>query len=248
MSEVLSCIIVDDEPRSRKVLAQMIHDFCPPLNILGMAASVDEAVALTKKEKPDVIFLDIEMPGGSGFTLFDKLDASLYRIVFTTAYDQYALHAIKVSAFDYLLKPINIQELVTTVEKLNQNYTTVSEPNIEMFRNNIRNFGKTDGKLALPGLSGIEFVSTETINFISAALNNSVIFTTGNERIVVYIPLKDLENMLPRKMFFRSHKSHIINIKHLKRVHTRNGYYAEMHNGEKVEVSVRKYPELKSLF
>ena len=246
MSEILSCIIVDDEPKSRKVLAQMIQDYCPPLNILGMAAGVDEAIALIDKVKPDVIFLDIEMPGGNGFVLFDKINASLYKIIFTTAYNQYAIQAIKVSAFDYLLKPINIPELVSAVEKLNT-VSFASEPNIEMLKTNMESLGQDSGKLALPGISGIEVISTDTINYISAALNNSIVATTQNERVIVYLPLKDLEKLLPPKQFFRSHKSHIINIKCLKRVLTRDGYFAEMNNGEKVEISVRKFSEMKGI-
>src|SRR3990172_2274111 len=137
---MIRAVIVEDEKKSREVLNKLIQKNCPDLNVVGMAATVEEAVAVIKKEKPDLVFLDIELSDGTGFDILEQVQGLNFEVIFATAYDQYAIKAIKYSAIDYLLKPIDVDELKIAVEKLSQKKTDLSQIENLMFL--LQNFKK----------------------------------------------------------------------------------------------------------
>ncbi|WP_113662788.1 LytR/AlgR family response regulator transcription factor [Pedobacter nanyangensis] len=239
----LNTIIVDDEEFARSSLYFLLQENCPEVNICGIAKSVNEARALLQNHDIDLVFLDIAMPGEHGFSLIPQLQETNARVIFTTAYDQYALKAIKANAIDYLLKPIDIEELVAAVEKaakykqLNQALNqSVGLKNLET------DFKEQKGvnKLTLPSGQGYRLVDVDDVIHIEADSNYSVFHLKNQEKITVSKVLKDYEEILPEERFVRIHKSSIVNLKYVKEYNNKNGVVLLLENGEHLAVSRRR--------
>ena len=238
---MIRSLIVDDEEKSRDTLKKMIENFCADVEIVGEAKSVDEAVTIIDDEDPDVVFLDVEMPGGNGFTLLEKYEKPPFQVIFTTAHDLYAINAIKFAALDYLLKPVNIKELQEAVSKVNVKED--DETRLEQFdalKSNLHQTDKKFTKIALPTSEGIDFFEADDIIRAEADRAYSNFFIKGGRKIMISKPLKEYESLLEECNFFRIHKSHMINLNHLKKYVKGKGGYVIMDDESYVDVSVRR--------
>jgi two-component system LytT family response regulator len=241
---VLNVIIVDDEEFARSSLYFLIQENCENVHLCGIAKSVEEARQLLILHDIDLIFLDIAMPGKNGFELVPDAKNNNAQIVFTTAYDQYALKAIKANALDYLLKPIDIDELKETIEKAAK---FVRFSDFELDRNERMQHLMSDlsekseiRKLSLPNGQGYTMIDLNEIIHIEADSNYSVFHLNQREKITVSRVLKEYEEILPENQFVRIHKSSIINLNYLKEYNFKNGLEVLLKNGEKIAVSRRR--------
>jgi len=244
----VNAIIVDDEEFARSSLYFLLQEHCGQVNILGIAKSVAEARTLLQQSAVDLIFLDIAMPGENGFDLIPAIKQAGAYVIFTTAYDQYALKAIKANALDYLLKPIDIDELTEAVSKAEK--VIGANKGEQPQAGNLQNLASSlsdkaePRKISLPNGQGYSLVSIDDIVHIEADSNYSVFYFTGREQITVSKVLKEYEEILPQDQFIRIHKSSIVNLNYIKEYNYRNGYEVLMKNGEKIAVSRRRASDL----
>jgi two-component system LytT family response regulator len=245
----LNAIIVDDEEYARSSLYFLLQENCENVNITGIAKSVNEARALLAEHKIDLIFLDIAMPGENGFELIPAAVQNNAHVVFTTAYDQYALKAIKANALDYLLKPIDIDELKETVVKATKyisQHKLTEQHQSDQLTNLADNLAERSEirKLNLPnGQGGYTLVDFDEIINIEADSNYSVFYLSGKDKITVAKVLKEYEGILPENKFVRVHKSSIINLDYLKAYNSKNGLEVVLKSGVKIAVSRRRASE-----
>lgn len=241
---MLNVIIVDDEEFARSSLYFLLQENCENVHICGIAKSVEEARNLLLKYDVDLIFLDIAMPGKNGFDLIPDARLNNSQVVFTTAFDQYALKAIKASALDYLLKPIDIDELKETVEKASKfiSFTGFEQDRNERLKNLTLNLSEKNEirKISLPNSQGYTLIGIDEIIHIEAASNYSVFHLDKRETITVSRVLKEYEELLPDSQFARIHKSSIINLNYLKEFNFKNGMEVLLKNGVKIAVSRRR--------
>lgn len=243
---MLNAIIVDDEEFARSSLYFLLQENCEQIHITGIAKSVPEARNLLANNNVDLIFLDIAMPGENGFELIPYIQNKSH-VIFTTAYDQYALKAIKANALDYLLKPIDIDELKDAVNKASK-YISMSkqgENRNENLQNLSINLSERNEirKISLPNGQGYRLVSIDDIIHIGADSNYSVFYLASGEKITVSKVLKEYEELLPDNQFVRIHKSSILNLNYLKEYNSKNGLEVILKNGEKIAVSRRRASE-----
>ena len=242
----MKAIIIDDEQKARESLQKLIGEFCSPVEIVAMASSAAEGYELITEHKPHLIFLDIEMPNGSGFSLLEKFQSSDFKIIITTAFDEYALKAIKHHAFDYLLKPIDIDELVLAVDSVKKALGNPPSRNDGPDLDVPQKLSMAN-RLAIPIKDGIFYLNVSEIMRIESDGGYSIFFATDGKKYVVAKNLKMYEEVLPEKEFFRIHKSHLINIKMVKKYIRTDGNFIEMADGSVVEVSRRKKDEFLQL-
>src|SRR5689334_1194007 len=246
---MIEAIIVDDEPKNVKILKALLNEYCPEVKIIGEASSADEAETVINERKPDLVFLDVEMPYGNAFDLLDKLKPVDFEIIFVTAFDDYTLKAFRYSALDYLLKPVNIDELKVAVDKASSQKNL---KNINLQLNNLLfNLHKNSdspARIAITSQDGFSFVSINEIIRCEAKGNYTYIFTSNNHRHISSRNIKAYEDMLPSSIFFRIHHSHIINLGFVKRYHKGRGGTVEMEDGTMIEVATRRKNEFLALF
>ncbi len=236
-----TAIIIDDELKGRVALSRKLYDYCKDVSLTGEAENGEEGIKLIEKLKPDIVFLDIEMPRMNGFDMLHRLTEKNFDLIFTTAYDQYAIKAIKYAAFDYLLKPVDIEELKLAVSKSNaQNRNT--EKKLEVLDQNLH--GKTIlNKIAIPSLDGLLFFNIADIVHLEANSNYTAIYFSNRPKLIASKTLKDFEDLLPTDIFFRTHHSHLINLNYIKRYIKGDGGQIELQDGTFVDVARRKKEE-----
>lgn len=240
----MTAIIIDDEARGRLALRQKIKEYCPDVELLGEAEDGEEGLRLIAQHQPDIVFLDIEMPRMNGFEMLMQLPKKNFHLLFTTAYDHYAIKAIRFSAFDYLLKPVDIEELKAAIEKIRHE----SRPNTaQRFEALAHNLLTSLNKIAIPSMNGLLFFDLQDIVHIEAQSNYTVFSFVNRPRLTVSKTLKEFEELLPSELFFRPHHSHIINLKYIKRYIKGDGGQIELQNGELIDVSRKKKDEFLRL-
>lgn len=238
-------IIVDDEARSRRLLQSLCQEYCEGLEIIGLAGSVEEAKKLISEEMPDLVFLDIRMPVESGFELLKYYNNDFtFEVIFTTAYDEYAIKAFQFSAIDYLLKPIEIDELVKAVETAREQRNDSPQPEKFEFLQELLTTQKVD-KIALTTTDGFTFVKYQDIIRCEAESNYTTIILRDGTSYLITKTLGHFEKLLVDKDFFRIHKSYVVNL-HLVRkfIKSKKGGLVETVDGRQIEVSSRKREEL----
>lgn len=228
----LTAIIVDDELHGRENLKKIIENYCPEIEMLACADSVINAKKLVYNHKPEVVFLDINMPVLDGFDFLDEYDDRNFMVVIVSAHEDYGINAVKADVIDYLLKPINIKELKLTVKKL---------ISIKNKRTQVEIVQEND-KLVIPSTHGFKVVVFDDIMHLEADGCYTTIFVKDGKKIVVSRTLKDFEDILSKVNFFRIHKSHLINLKYVKDYSNLSGNLVTMADGNKVEISRRKAP------
>src|SRR5688500_7452645 len=209
---MLTAIIIDDETSSRNSLRQKLTKHCPEITITGECENGEEGVKDIEQKNPDIIFLDVEMPRMNGFTMLKQLTNKNFEVVFITAYDHYAIRAIKFSALDYLVKPIEISSLKAAVEKAVQKRKISSgNERLELLLQNLMNHKNELQRIAIPSVEGLQFVETANIIYLEANSNYTCFHLTNNSKITVAKTLKDFEELLPGSVFIRIHNSFIVN-------------------------------------
>lgn len=241
--EKINAIIIDDEINSIQNLQQKLAEFCPSVNVIAMAQKPEEAVLLINQYKPDVIFLDIEMPKMSGFRMLEELKEVDFEIIFTTAYNHYAIEAIRIAAFDYLLKPISIKDLQQSVDRLNKVRFHQTKEKIDILRSSMNDNKTQEDKIAIATTEGLEFIPIKNILHIESNSNYSKIFFNDHHTLTVTKLLKDFEDMLVPYQFYRVHNSHLINLNYIQKYLRGNGGRVMMQDGTEIEVARRKKDE-----
>lgn len=235
---MIKAFIVDDKPSSIELMKWLIKENCPDIQLLQTATSVAEAIPLIKSFEPDIVFLDIQMPHQSGFDMLSAIGKWNFEVVFTTAYNEFAIQAIKFSALDYLLKPVDAAELIKAVDrfKVKRIYAPAGE---ELYRNFIQNISNKEKKLALPGVTDIKYVELSNIMRLEADRNYTRFFFADGKEFLSAKTLKEYEEMLPGEMFVRVHRTHLVNKIFVDR-YDRDRSWLVLKNGSTVEVSRRK--------
>lgn len=230
-------VIIDDEAGARNNLRTLIHSRFPEIEVLGEADGVSTGQKLIETSRPDLAFLDVQMQDGTGFDLLAGLTRDDLQVVFVSAHDHFAITAIKFSAIDYLLKPVEEEELRVTLEKIRQ-YREGNDikMKLELLLGNLRRVDK----IALPSFQGIEFVRLDDIIRCESDNNYTMFYLTGGTKILVSKTLREYEDMLEARGFFRTHKSHIINLKYLKKYIKGEGGSVILDDGSEVLVSRRR--------
>lgn len=241
----MNAVIVDDEQRARNYLRGLIEDQYPEITILGEADGVQSGIKLIEDVNPDLLFLDVQMLDGTGFDLLAQINRSKYHVIFVSAYDKFAITAIKFSAIDYLLKPVESADLGMALQKVKKtNLNKDEKGKLDLLLHNIH---KID-KIALPSLNGIEFVKIDEIVRCESLNNYTQFNLSSGEKIIISKTLKDYEDLLESKNFFRTHKSHMINLNYLKKYIKGEGGVAIMEDGSEIPVSRRRKDEFRDLF
>lgn len=237
----IKAIIVEDEIRSRETLRGLLERYCKNVEILAEADGYRSGLKAIEDHPPDVVFLDIQMPDGSGFKLLENLDNIDFEIIFTTAYDQFAIKAIKYSALDYLLKPIVPEELIGAVRKIEQSRNKGGlKPNVNALLENIGSNTAEPHKIVLSTAEKIHVVEVEKIIRCESDNYYTRFFFTNGEKLLISKTLKENEELLVVHNFIRPHKSHLINIKYIKSFKRNDGGFIIMSDGSEVPVSRRK--------
>ena len=240
---MLKAIIVDDEGKARRILERFIVEYCPQLEIVAVVENVPEAVKAIQKTNPDVVFLDIEMPGYNGFQLLEFFDQIDFEIIFTTAYSEFALRAFQVSAIDYLLKPIQIDQLTLAVQKLVKIHgNSLIRQRLATLQKNLEEHKIK--KIIIPLSEGSLFVELKDILYLKAEGSYANIFFKDGNKVIVSKNLKDYEDQLTlEEGFFRTHRSFLVNTYYIKQISS-DGSEATMINEAIINISRERKQEL----
>lgn len=242
-------IIVDDEPKNVRILNRLLTDFCVGINIIGSAGDANTAFELISKLKPDIVFLDIEIPNGNAFDLLDKLMPISFEIIFITAFESYSLKAFKYSALDYLLKPVSIVDLQNAVSKAkNNSYSKNVNLQVKSLLHNINSASIGKQKIAIQTLDGFELVKEEEVIRLEAKGNYTEIILKDKSKLLASKSIKDFEDILNTDIFFRIHNSHIVNLNFIKKYHKGRGGYIILEDETNIEVASRRKIEFLSRF
>jgi two-component system, LytTR family, response regulator len=240
----LKVIIIDDEANSRNTLRQKISTYCKGLEIIAECEDGESGIVAIDRVNPDIVFLDVEMARMNGFVMLQQVNNRDFELIFTTAYDHYAIRAIRYSALDYLVKPIDIEELkAATAKAIEKRKLRSPNERIETLLHNLLDEKNLGNRLAIPSQEGLRFVETADIIYLEAESNYTIIYITPGIKITVAKTLKDFEELLSRQLFIRIHHSHIINKKHIQRYIRGDGGQVVMSNGKTLDVARRKKEE-----
>jgi len=238
----IKAAIVEDEIRGANALRQLLETYCEDVSVSGVAYNVSEGRALIDKTNPDLVFLDIEMPGGSGFDLLQTMTEVNFSVIFVTAYQEYALKAIKFSALDYLLKPVKVSELQDTIEKVKKIYAPRNNERYHLL-NEVIDQVNPFNKMILSTMEGFYPVKLEDILYCKADDSYTHFYLKDGKHHIVSKQLKEFEEMLVTHNFFRIHKSYLINLNHVEIVNRINGFTVVMTNNEQLPIAFRKKDE-----
>ncbi len=241
---MIRVVIVEDEKHSRETLKNLLTEFCTDVEIAGMAGSVEEARAVITETRPDLIFLDIELQTGTGFDVLNSLSDLHFEVVFTTAFEHYAIKAIKFSSLDYLLKPIDITELQQAVEKAKGKMNDAHKrEKLEVLLENVKARPDGERKICLATQESIEFINIKEILYCEASGSYTQFYLKGGAKLLVSKNLKEYENMLTEHGFMRVHNSFLINLREVKSLVKSEGGYILMNNNSQISISPKKRDE-----
>ncbi len=241
--EKIKAILIDDELNSLQNLQQKLEGFCPDVQVVAVSQKPEEGIVLIRQHQPDVVFLDIEMPRMSGFRMLEELGEYDFDIIFTTAYNHYSIDAIRISAFDYLVKPIGIEDLQNAIERLSKNLNKHTKEKLDILRRSLSDIKNQEDKIAISTSEGIEFIPIKDIIHIESSSNYSKVFLTSNKNLMVTKILKDFEEMLVPYNFYRVHNSHLINMNYIQKYIRSQGGQIQLQDGSIIDISRRKKDE-----
>ena len=238
---MIRAVLVDDETDSIRVLNRLLEGYCPDVRVVGTAEGVESALPLIQMEKPDLVFLDIEMIQGNAFDLLNRLLPLSFQVIFVTAFDNYAVRAFKYSAVDYLLKPVDVDDLVQAIDRVTARLEgKVDLTGIKALLENVGAMHVSQQKMAIPTLSGLNFVPLQDIIRFEAQGNYTIIFLTNGESVMTTRNIKEYEELLPEAIFFRVHHSHIISLQKIQKYQKGRGGFVLMEDGSSIEVASRR--------
>ncbi|HAN79263.1 MAG TPA: DNA-binding response regulator [Bacteroidales bacterium] len=243
---MIKALIVDDEPKARESLLAIFALVFPEVEVIAEAAGVEEAYLKIIELKPNTVFLDMKMGDGTGFDLLRRFKKIPFKVVFVTAFDQYAIEAIKFTAFDYLLKPINTLELKQTIERLSENLDEEEDlsAKISAFISNLETKETARKKIVLKTNNSIHLVNLGSIIRCEADTNYTHIYVENQPRIMISKPLKHFDEMLCEYGFLRVHQSHLINLNFVNRIDKVDGGVLVLNDNTIIPIAVRKREEL----
>jgi len=235
----ITSIIVDDERNGRENLAGILSGHCPQINLAGQASCVAEAISMIRQFQPQLIFLDIEMPGGNGFKLLEAFDSYPFEVIFVTAYDHYAIKAIRFSAADYILKPVNLNELTDAVERVSRRIQEKQEnERIKFLQQNLNR--PVSPKIGLPSCDHVEYVPVESIIRCKGEGNYTCVIFPERKPVLVAKTLVEFEELLAEHGFVRAHKTHLVNLNFVTAFIRDEGGCLILSNGDQIPVSRRR--------
>lgn len=245
---MITAIIVDDEPNSCRVLATLLEKYCPEVSLLASCQSAEEAMKVIRQQAPALVFLDVEMPHMNGFEMLEQLSDLTFDLIFTTSYDHYALKAIRFSAIDYLLKPIDRDELQNAVQKVVRRSRQLLSLQMEVLLQRINHPGSLVNKIALPTIEGLQMINVADIICCESDSNYTTVQLKKGQKLVVARTLKEIEELLDEHGFLRVHHSYLANLNEINRYVRGEGGYLVMSDGSHIDVSrTRKETVLRKL-
>jgi len=247
-SKMLRTIIIDDEDNVRKTLEKLVARYCPNVRLVAEADGVNSGVKAIKKYHPDLVLLDIKMDDGTGFDLLKQLEPVDFKVIFITAYDQYAIKAFKFSALDYLLKPIDPDDLAEAVMKAEKLVMHELNQQLGTLEDNMQTQDKSKKKIILKTFDNIHLVKLNDIVYCESSDNYTNFYLLNNKKILVSNTLKEYDEMLSDSGFYRVHKSYLINMIHVERFEKGEGGTVVLTEDLKVPVASRKREQLLELF
>ena len=246
---MIKAIIIDDEMHCVDTLSMLLADCCPEVEVTDICLSAKQGLEAIAKSKPDVIFLDIEMPVMNGFELLENLKRIPFAVIFTTSYDQYAIKAIRFSALDYLMKPIDEEELVNAINKISLQKILPSEEQFQMLIDKIQHKKNTLTKVAIPTAEGFELIPASEIIYFEADDHYTRLFLKNKNKLIACRNLKEMEEQLDDfASFLRVHHSYIVNLNEVTKYIRGEGGYLVMSDGSTVNVSRSRKDELMKYF
>ncbi|MCD6346256.1 MAG: response regulator transcription factor [Bacteroidales bacterium] len=241
MAKLIQAVLVDDEDNSLEALEILLNRYCPDVQVTGTAQSVEDAVKTINDTKPELVFLDIALPDGQGFEVLEKVDHQSFEIIFTTAYDQYALKAFEFSALDYLLKPINAEKLRLSVEHFQEIHNSENfGEKIGVLRESLNNQNE---RIILSSMDGFEVYKISDIIRCEANGSYTTFFIKDSRKVVTSKTLNNFEKLLSDMPFVRVHSKHLVNLNFIKKYISGRGGYIVFEDGTQVDVSERKKKE-----
>lgn len=247
-SKMLRTIIIDDEDHIRHSLKKLVTTYCPNIKVVAFAEGVKTGLETIKKHRPDLILLDIKMDDGTGFDLLNNLQPIDFKLIFITAYDQYAIKAFKFSALDYILKPVDPDVLVRAVNKAEKLILKELNTQLGALENNMQTDDTTKKKIILKTFDNIYLIKIQDIGYCESNDNYTNFHLINGNEILVSNTLKEYDEMLNEYGFFRVHKSFLINLIHVERFEKSDGGYIILSDESKIPVASRKREQLLELF
>jgi len=245
---MIHAVIIDDEQNCIEMLEWLLKNYCPDVVIDEMCDTGEKGFEAIHRHKPDVVVLDIEMPRMNGFELLEKFDRLFFDVVFTTAYDKFAVKAFRYSALNYLLKPIDPEDLRQTIVRLEEKKVAPSKDQLELLLENIKTLKPTAQRVALSTNDGMIFIETKDITYCRAESNYTTVMLANGKKVMVAKTLKDIDETLSGNDFHRVHNSFLININHITKFVRGAGGYIVMNDGTQITISRSRREEFFDLF
>jgi len=237
-------IIIDDNKLARRGLRRILEDNFEEIEVVGEADSVASGISLIQEIDPDLVFLDIEMPDGTGFRLLEQLPKINFKVVFTTSYSDYAITAFKYSAFDYIVKPVLLENVRSTIDRIKEIPILKEKQRVEVLRKNLTNQNDEETTIALPEINGFSIIKVKDIVRCEGERNYSRIFFIDGHSVLISRTLLEFDNMLVSHGFFRIHRSHLISLRNVNRYLKSDGGVVEMIDKSQLPVSPKYKDEL----
>src|SRR5262245_42309913 len=246
---MIRTVVIEDEKPSRTMLLELLHEHCKQVSVVAEADSVKSGLTAIAEQKPELVFLDIELQSETAFEILEKLPEINFELIFTTAFDHYALKAIKFCAIDYLLKPIDLNELVIAVAKAEKrlNHEHLNK-NLEALLNNLKTCSQNNHRIALPTLEGLLFVKVSDIIYCESSGPYTHFFLKQPEKILTSKHLKEYEDLLRGYSFFRIHKSYLVNLQEIQKYVRGEGGHLIMSNGAALSVSKQRKEQFMNIY
>jgi len=241
---MIKAIIVDDEPNCCKTLSLLLDRYCPEVEVTGNFNNGLDALQAISASSPDLVFLDVQMPKMNGFEMLEKLPSINFHLIFTTSFDQYALKAFRFSAIDYLLKPVDREELQNAVQKVLQRSQMSAYEQLQIMFQKLHHPASSINKIALPTMEGLQMIPVQSIISCEADDNYTILILKGNKKLVVSCTLKVIEEMLEDHSFIRVHRSFLVNLDEVEKYVKADGGYVVMSDGTNIYISRNKKEEL----
>jgi two-component system LytT family response regulator len=245
---MLRTIIIDDEAHVRETLTLLVKNFCPQVQLVGEASSVESGVKAIRELNPHLVLLDIRMGDGSAFDLLKKFETIDFKVIFITAYEKYAVQAFRFAAVDFLLKPVNPEDLADSVKRAENIIQHQLNTQLQALEENMKNDIRQKKKIVLKTMENIYLVSLQDITYLESDRSYTTFHTLNHDRIVISKPLKDFDELLYDDGFYRVHKSYLINMMHIQRFEKQEGGSIVLTDDHKIPVASRKRDELLELF